>query len=270
MAEADAIKKNDELREAISAKAKEVLSVRMPEKVLVMHKMWETIGEVDLATFHQELSDSIRSTANDCRVALTKRTLDAESASDAASVHVGKKRRMDEAGTSAAASANGEQEFAATLGSNHIPDVVVESNKVIVDVIRNLKKELLEEIELLNTVKIWIQLNVPRIEDGNNFGVGIQEEMINELARAENDAINVMDSMTKYYVSRAKVVSKLMKYPTLEDYRRSVLELDEKELVNLRMCVLDLRNTYAILYDLIHKNKDKIERPRTSHHQHLY
>jgi hypothetical protein len=36
----------------------------------------------------------------------------------------------------------------------------------------------------LTSVKIWIQLNIPRIEDGNNFGVGVQEESINEIARS--------------------------------------------------------------------------------------
>jgi len=62
---------------------------------------------------------------------------------------------------------------------------------------------------MLNTVKIWIQLNIPRIEDGNNFGVGIQEEMVNELARAENDAIAVLDSMTKYFISRGRLLHKV-------------------------------------------------------------
>lgn len=35
---------------------------------------------------------------------------------------------------------------------------------------KELKKEFLELIESANTIKIWIQLNIPRIEDGNNFG----------------------------------------------------------------------------------------------------
>lgn len=48
-----------------------------------------------------------------------------------------------------------------------------------------LKKEILDLIEMINTVKIWIQLNIPRIEDGNNFGVSIQEDTVNELSRAE-------------------------------------------------------------------------------------
>ena len=37
-----------------------------------------------------------------------------------------------------------------------------------------VKKEILELVENLNAVKVWIQLNIPRIEGGDNFGVGIQ------------------------------------------------------------------------------------------------
>lgn len=37
-----------------------------------------------------------------------------------------------------------------------------------------LKQEVLQAVSNFGAVKIWIQLNIPRIEDGNNFGVGIQ------------------------------------------------------------------------------------------------
>lgn len=47
-------------------------------------------------------------------------------------------------------------------------------DEIVTEVLDTLKKELLIFLEYLNTVKLWIQLNVPRIEDGNNFGVGIQ------------------------------------------------------------------------------------------------
>lgn len=92
-----------------------------------------------------------------------------------------------------------------------------------------LKKELTLLIDMLNTVKIWIQvclyvfmlfklhfvnnfflkLNIPQIEDGNNFGVGVQEDAVAELGRAESDAFNLLETMTRYYVSRAKLVSKV-------------------------------------------------------------
>ena len=95
---------------------------------------------------------------------------------------------------------------------------------------------------MLGTVKIWIQLNIPRIEDGNNFGVSIQEETVSELSRAEDSGFAVLESMAKYYVMRAKLVSRVcflfvsvnsdieqvMKYPSVQDYIQSVIEMDEK------------------------------------------
>jgi len=143
---------------------------------------------------------------------------------------------------------------------------LIPSNKLILGLLGLLKKELLELIEMINTVKLWIQLNIPRIEDGNNFGVSIQEETVNELTRAEDSGFAVLESMTKYYVTRAKLVSKVLKYPSVQDYRQSVIELDEKEFINLRMCCMDLRNNYAILHDMILKNLEKIKTPRSSNH----
>jgi len=29
-------------------------------------------------------------------------------------------------------------------------------------------------VEMCDLLKIWIQLNIPKIEDGNNFGVSVQ------------------------------------------------------------------------------------------------
>jgi len=123
---------------------------------------------------------------------------------------------------------------------------------------------------MLNTVKIWIQLNVPRIEDGNNFGVSIQEQTIAELERAESDAYSVMESITKFYLSHAKISTKMLKYPQVNAYQRSLYELEEEQFQNVRLCSLDVRNNYNVLYDLIHKNLEKLRFPRTSHASSLF
>ena len=62
----------------------------------------------------------------------------------------------------------------------------------------------------------------------------------------------------------------MLKYPLIDDYRQAVIDYDEKEYLHLKICSVDLRNNYAILYDLINKNKVKIEKPRSSHNQSLY
>lgn len=90
-------------------------------------------------------------------------------------------------------------------------------HKQIAEMKERVSRDALELIEMVGTVRLWIQLNVPRIEDGNNFGVAIQEEAIQELGRVEEAAFNLCDGI-KYHASRAKFISKLLKYPNVADY----------------------------------------------------
>jgi len=141
-------------------------------------------------------------------------------------------------------------------------DKAVPSNETITKFLGEIKKEVLELVEMINIVKIWIQLLVPKIEDGNNFGVGIQEEIISELGRAEESGYSNLEAIANYYLRRAKLISKILKYPNIEDYKQAIVELDLKEFINLRLCILDLRNLYLTLYDMIWKNQQKITMPR--------
>jgi len=136
-------------------------------------------------------------------------------------------------------------------------DKAVPSNETITKFLGEIKKEVLELVEMINIVKIWIQLLVPKIEDGNNFGVGIQEEIISELGRAEESGYSNLEAIANYYLRRAKLISKILKYPNIEDYKQAIVELDLKEFINLRLCILDLRNLYLTLYDMIWKNQQK-------------
>lgn len=147
----------------------------------------------------------------------------------------------------------------------HIP-----CNKYILQVIEVLKPKIQTLMEKCNTVKMWIQLLIPRIEDGNNFGVSIQEETLSEVQRIEGEAATFLDQISRYYITRGKIVSKIIKYPQLDDYRQAVMELDEKEFTSLRLCCCELRNHYLSLHDTITKNLDKIKKPRTNNADSLY
>lgn len=98
---------------------------------------------------------------------------------------------------------------------------------------------------------MWVQLLIPRIEDGNNFGVSIQEETVAELRTVEGEAASYLDQISRlnsldlctffffllhlkiyfaqianhlifftfrYYITRAKLVSKIAKYPHVVSY----------------------------------------------------
>uniref|UniRef100_A0AAZ3SAW0 Proteasome activator PA28 C-terminal domain-containing protein n=1 Tax=Oncorhynchus tshawytscha TaxID=74940 RepID=A0AAZ3SAW0_ONCTS len=133
-------------------------------------------------------------------------------------------------------------------------------------------KKLLELDSFLKVIHILLTgiLLIPRIEDGNNFGVSIQEETVAELRTVEGEAASYLDQISRYYITRAKLVSKITKYPHVEDYQRTVTEIDEKEYISLKIIVSELRNQYVTLHDMILKNIEKIKRPRSSNNEALY
>jgi len=231
-----------ELRKNIVERAQHIVHDIFPRKVLKLNEIFQNHPQLNLVL--EKLEESIP-IPFDAESVGPKDLKDNEGPS--------KKRKLVNSGT------NMDQE-------NEVEHKLIPSNKTILQILGLLKKELLELVEMINTVKLWIQLNIPRIEDGNNFGVSIQEETVNELGRAEDSGFAVLESMTKYFVTRAKIVSKVLKYPQVQDYRQSIIELDEKEYINLRMCCMDLRNNYAILHDMILKNLEKIKTPRSSNH----
>ena len=111
---------------------------------------------------------------------------------------------------------------------------------------------------------MWITLNVPKIEDGNNFGVGVQEEILNELKNCETSFEGLMQQPGNYYASRGKVISKCIKYPEIKDYVNFVEECDEKVFLMHKITLIDIRNTLATLLDMMDKNMDKIKKPKGS------
>uniref|UniRef100_A0A8C2MJE8 Proteasome activator PA28 C-terminal domain-containing protein n=1 Tax=Cricetulus griseus TaxID=10029 RepID=A0A8C2MJE8_CRIGR len=142
-----------------------------------------------------------------------------------------KKRRLDEC----------EEAFQGTKVFV-MPYGILKINQQLVDIIENVKPE--------------IQL----IKDGNNFGVSIQEETVAELRTVESE----LDQISRYYIRRAKLVSKIAKY------RHPITEIDEKEYISLRLIISELRNQYVTLHDMILKNIEKIKRPWNSNAEALY
>ncbi|KAK9170998.1 Proteasome activator pa28 beta subunit family protein [Cryptosporidium meleagridis] len=143
-------------------------------------------------------------------------------------------------------------------------DGKVHSNLQIKELVAYVKQEVSELIEMVSSIKLWVQLNIPQIQDGNNFGVGIQEETIQELGRVEDATFSLYESVCKYYSERARLSSKIIKHPNVEDYLEAVRELDERYWVSLRCSIADMRNNYAWLHDLLTKNWEKLSKPRNS------
>ncbi|KAF8516576.1 proteasome activator pa28 REG alpha/beta subunit [Hysterangium stoloniferum] len=121
-----------------------------------------------------------------------------------------------------------------------------------------VKTECEELIELCDNVKLWVSLTMPR---GDNFGVQVQEEVLSELHRSQESGYNLRDHARTNYLQRARICSKLIKYPNIEDYSLALTEHDAKQLYMARQHIVDIKNIYAILTDVLHKNIEKV----TSH-----
>lgn len=57
----------------------------------------------------------------------------------------------------------------------------VTCNVPICDLIKIVKPIIRELVEDSNMLKMWISFLIPKIEDGNNFGVSVQEDTLAEI-----------------------------------------------------------------------------------------
>lgn len=62
----------------------------------------------------------------------------------------------------------------------------------------------------------------------------------------------------------------MAKYPHIEDYRKAVRELDEKEYLSMWLVMCEIRNRYCTLHDIVMKNIEKLKKPRSCNTQSLY
>ncbi|KAG7216778.1 hypothetical protein INR49_021176 [Caranx melampygus] len=135
-------------------------------------------------------------------------------------------------------------------------------NERVESLLQQVKPEIQALKEKLNTVSMWVQLQIPKIEDGNNFGVAVQEKVFELLTNTRTKIEAFQTQISKYYSERGDAVAKASKQTHVGDYRQLVHELDMYQYSELRLVVLEIRNTYAVMFDIINKNYDKIKRPR--------
>jgi len=56
---------------------------------------------------------------------------------------------------------------------------------------------------------MWVSLLIPKIEDGNNFGVSVQEETIAAISDVEITTGKTLVQISLYNLFRAKLISKV-------------------------------------------------------------
>uniref|UniRef100_A0A3Q1GH73 Proteasome activator complex subunit 1 n=1 Tax=Acanthochromis polyacanthus TaxID=80966 RepID=A0A3Q1GH73_9TELE len=119
------------------------------------------------------------------------------------------------------------------------------TNERVENLLQQVKAEIQTLKEKLNTVSMWVQLQIPRVEDGNNFGVAVQEKVFELLTNTRTRIEGFQTQISKYYNERGDAVAKAAKLSHVGDYRQLVHELDQYQYRELRLVVLDIRSTYV-------------------------
>ncbi|XP_066603207.1 proteasome activator complex subunit 3 isoform X2 [Prorops nasuta] len=245
MAETTA-QKVKEYKDTLKTKAEQLLIKGFPEKIVKLNELLETplFCNRKLSDVHQTLNIPIPS-------AIVINHSEEEPARKKAKVE---NSIEEESGTKVMA----------------LPSGPVPCNTSLCELIYIVKPYIRQLLEDSNLLKMWISILIPKIEDGNNFGVSIQEDTLAEIQSVESEAASFFDQISRYFMSRGKIISKVAKYPHIIDYRRAVQDLDEKEYISLWLVLCEIRNRYCSLHDLVIKNIEKIKLPRSSNAQSLY
>lgn len=160
--------------------------------------------------------------------------------------------------------------------------------------------EIEQVLTVLTQLSQWIQLLVPKIADGNNFGVEVQKLAYVHVKESIATWQKQWDSLADYYNQRATAVEKVndkvaqekSKSTTVtastggkdgdenksvttsleketatanavvDDWVAYVVAVDVKWYFNLARTLEAIRDQYALTSDIIEKNKEKILLPR--------
>jgi len=125
-----------------------------------------------------------------------------------------------------------------------------------------LESQLQLTINLFDAVQMFLILKTPVAEEGNNTGVEIQQQCARTLVDARRFVIGCENYLKLYHTQRAKLASKCIKYPQLEDYQRALVERDHEECRDCRYLLTRLRLQCVAVADVLHKNFDKVNDPK--------
>jgi len=243
--------------EDVKHKSEKLVKQEFPNKIIELNRL------LDSSDFNAQESSKHHSYNNSLAAQNISRNLSNHNNHEEGDSPQGKKRKYnkndeDDSGTG---------DLAISLKSKTGSTLCNKNITRLIDIVKPYIRDLVQDANLL---KMWVTFLIPKIEDGNNFGVSIQEDTLGEIRTVEAEAATFYEQISRYYLTRGKIISKVGKYPQVEDYQKLVGELDEKEFLSLRIVLSEIRNHYASMYDLIIKNMEKIILPRTSNAENLY
>merc|ERR1711917_166401 len=110
-----------------------------------------------------------------------------------------------------------------------IPMPKIECNKIVLGQMEIVKPELINLGINCQILPDWIHLHIPKHEDGNNFGVEVQEEALQELQAVKEESQSAMEEHAAYHLARANIMEKILQEGNIKDLKIFIYEEDEKQ-----------------------------------------
>ncbi|XP_049913070.1 proteasome activator complex subunit 2 isoform X1 [Epinephelus moara] len=146
----------------------------------------------------------------------------------------------------------------------------IKGNEKIMTLLEKVKPEIFAMRETMITVSCWIQHLIPKIEDGNDFGVAIQEKILERITAVRTKVDTFQGNINKYISERGDAVGKASKETHVMDYRSLVHDKDEAIYSEIRVIILDIRGFYTELFDILTKNMEKVTNPKGEEKPSMY
>uniref|UniRef100_A0A2K5C1V1 Proteasome activator complex subunit 2 n=1 Tax=Aotus nancymaae TaxID=37293 RepID=A0A2K5C1V1_AOTNA len=143
-------------------------------------------------------------------------------------------------------------------------------NEKVLSLLTLVKPEVWTLKEKCILVITWIQHLIPKIEDGNDFGVAIQEKVLERMNAVKTTVEAFQTNTSKCFSERGDAMAKASQETPVMDYRAFMHKRDEAAYGELRAVVLDLRAFCAELYRFMSSNLEKTVNPKGEEKPSMY
>ncbi|KAL7668073.1 hypothetical protein ACOME3_008791 [Neoechinorhynchus agilis] len=147
---------------------------------------------------------------------------------------------------------------------------VISYNAPLKEVVEVVRPFVMHMMESCSTLKLWINTFIPKIEETQDLSVLVQLTIRDEVNNVQSSMFKCIDALYIYHFDRAKVIARILRNPTIDDYICALIELDKIQFNGYREMMLTLQTYYIQLHDHITKNLDNIKRKNRSQQRNGY
>ncbi|ORY34732.1 proteasome activator pa28 [Naematelia encephala] len=115
---------------------------------------------------------------------------------------------------------------------------------------------------IVQDLRIWLELEVPIIEDGNHFGADVQAQLAKELVENYKRSNGFQTGCRGHHADRLKYAADWAKYPNLIDFQAAIQISDRSDHVLLRSYLRSLLMAYGGMLNKFQRNWAKVINPK--------